>query len=182
MLTITITHAQCWISIWLVNHSVSECVWHMFGWHTAKQQDQRPHHTHALCPPVLNNGPAKALNICVLTPFKLLQSSADLACKSMCALTLIKDYGHSLVPLMCYLCPLLHSPWETGLPFPLKWSWRSAGESVMQSEREMQRSAWTLVSDQPHQHTVPAEVVWTLLTSLLTGGVRPHILKDSRSV
>lgn len=136
MLTFTIKHAQCWFSIWLVNHSVSECVWHMFGWHTAKQQDQPPSHTHALCPPVLNNGPAKALNICVLTPFKLLQSSADLACKSMCTLTLIKDYGHPLVTLMCYLCPMLHSPWETGLPFLLKWSWRSAGESVMQSERD----------------------------------------------
>jgi len=35
MLTFTITYAQCWISIWLVNHSVSECMWRMFGWHAA---------------------------------------------------------------------------------------------------------------------------------------------------
>lgn len=156
-------------------------------WHKADNRTcpPSPHHTHKHpLPPSPKQCPVTALNICVLTPFRRLQSSTDLSCKCVCALALIMDYQSSSNP--AYLLPLstvlltLKNLALFSIETELAISWE-----ICDRERETKEgfcSSSGLQSD-PFVYCFSWGRGRTPLTSLfMTGGLWRHILNDSRSV
>lgn len=168
-------HVQCWIFICLVNHSVGQYV---LG-NTQPTTGPTPPslYTHPL-PPSVKQWPCNdTKHLCPHPP-------SDTRSKCVCALVLIKDYGHPLIPLIWYLWLLLLSTWETGVLFFTErklaliceicdpdWARDAAfcSSSGLWSTLSVCCSSWGSV--------------WTPLTSpFMKGWFQLHILKDSGSV